>query len=158
MENHKRLVTIEQVRAWCATAGKVTLRPVIDLHQRLTTEGYAIPEKIRDHVIARDRTCIFPDCERHARSADLDHIEPYDPHGPPDQTNTTNLAPLCRGHHRLKTFSGWTYQMLTPGTYLWHSPHGLHYLRDRTGTTELTPRPLEPPGQPPGHPPGQQSA
>ena len=147
VENHKRLVTIEQVRAWCRTAGKVTVRPVLDLHQNLTTEGYAIPDRIREHVIARDRTCIFPDCERNARTADLDHIEPYDPDGPAGQTNTSNLAPLCRRHHRLKTFAGWTYQSPTPGTYLWRSPHGLLYLRDRSGTTELTPRPVKPPGR-----------
>lgn len=144
VESHRRLLTVEQIREWTRTAGKVTVRPVLDLHRGLSTEGYAIPERIREHVIARDRTCIFPDCERRARSADLDHIQPYDAGG---DTSTDNLAPLCRRHHRLKTCGGWTYLMHGPGTYLWRSPHGLLYLRDRTGTTALTPRPVEPPGR-----------
>jgi hypothetical protein len=35
--------------------------------------------------------------------------------------------------------------MLDPGTYLWSSPHGYKFLRDRAGTLDLTPdrpRPL----------------
>ena len=28
--------------------------------------------------------------------------------------------------------------MIEPGTYLWTSPHGYQYLRDHTGTTDVT--------------------
>ena len=59
---------------------------------------------------------------------------------------TDKLACLCRGHHRLKTHGGWTYRRIRPGTYLWTSPLGYQYLRDPTGTTDVTPRPVEPPG------------
>jgi len=49
---------------------------------------------------------------------------------------------LCRTHHRLKTpgHAGtfWTYTMLEPGSYLWASPVGLTFLRDHTGTTDVT--------------------
>ena len=55
------------------------------------------------------------------------------------KTSSENLGPLCRRHHRLKTFhSGWSYTQLDPGTYLWRSPHGYHYLRDQDGTSEVT--------------------
>ena len=57
---------------------------------------------------------------------DLDHIVPYvppDEGGPPGQTNPQNLAPLCRRHHRAKTFTGWTYQRARDGAYTWTSPH-----------------------------------
>ena len=37
--------------------------------------------------------------------------------------------------------------MVEPGVYLWHSPYGYSYLRDRNGTTDLTPTPVEPPEQ-----------
>ena len=55
------------------------------------------------------------------------HIEPYlqpDDGGPHDQTSPTNLACLCRRHHRLKTFTTWTYQRLPDGTYQWTNPYG----------------------------------
>ncbi|MCW2856271.1 MAG: endonuclease [Marmoricola sp.] len=140
------LVTLEQVKTWCAEAN-VTLRPVIDLNTSITSTGYQPSKTIREQVIVRDKTCVFAYCNRSARSADLDHIEPYDPDKPPDQTTTSNLASLCRPHHRLKTFGGWNYTQIEPGTYLWRSPHGYQYLRDSDGgTQDVTPRPVDPPG------------
>ena len=65
--------------------------------------------------------------------------------GPPGQTSTDNLAPLCRLHHRMKTHGGWTYTTVEPGTYLWQSPHGHTWLRDPSGTTDLTAELVEPP-------------
>jgi hypothetical protein len=41
----------------------------------------------------------------------------------------------------LKTHTAWTYTALDPGTYLWTSPHGYHYLRDPHGTTDHPPEP-----------------
>ncbi|UUZ57737.1 HNH endonuclease signature motif containing protein [Nocardioides sp. B-3] len=119
------------------------MKPVIDLRQRLATAGYTPTERIRDHVIARDRTCVFPWCGRNARRCDLDHVVPFD-HDAPDRggtTSTDNLAALCRRHHRLKTKGRWSYAMTEPGRFVWTSPHGHQYLRDHTGS-----RPL-------GHPP-----
>ena len=63
---------------------------------------------------------------------DNDHPE----RGP---TCSCNLAPTCRPHHRAKTTGGWTYVTLEPGTYLWRSPLGYQYLRDHTGTIDVTP-------------------
>ena len=88
---------------------------------------------MRELVILRDRHCVFPGCTTDARSCDLDHIEAYespDDGGPPGQTRPANLAALCRRHHRMKTFTGWTYQPLEPGVYLWSSPTGPTYLVD----------------------------
>jgi len=152
LEGHS-LLTKTQMAAWCgAPESRITVRPVIDLASTsstdpsLATDTYVIPEKIREHVILRDRTCVFPWCNRNARRCDLDHITPFDPEGRPGQTSIDNLAPLCRRHHRLKTHSAWTYSVIEPGSYLWRSPYGYTYLRDRGGTEDLTPRPLEPPG------------
>ncbi|MFA6577373.1 MAG: hypothetical protein WCS84_18270, partial [Nocardioides sp.] len=69
---------------------------------------------------------------------DCDHAVPYGQGGP---TCSCNTAPLCRGHHRIKTHGGWTYDVLDRGTYLWHSPHGHLYRRDHTGTEPLTGEP-----------------
>jgi len=137
------LITVNQVRTWCETPGTTTnivVKPVIDLAEPLATDAYEATHRIREHVILRDRTCVFPHCNRSARRCDCDHIDPYDLTGPPCQTCTENLAALCRRHHRLKTFGGWTYTMIDPGTYLWRSPHGYTYLRDADGTRDISSR------------------
>jgi hypothetical protein len=74
---------------------------------------------------------VFPGCRIDARTCDLDHIKPFvapDDGGPPGQTSAENLACLCRRHHRLKTFTAWTYHRTRSGRYRWTSPHGQTYL------------------------------
>jgi hypothetical protein len=34
---------------------------------------------------------------------------------------------------------GWAYLVLEPGTYLWTSPLGYQFLKDGTGTLDVTP-------------------
>ncbi len=77
---------------------------------------------------------------------DKDHIDPYrftdpdDPGGgrpPPGQTNTANLALLCRFHHRLKTSGGWSYERRHDTVLAWTSPLGRRYTVDETGTRPL---------------------
>jgi hypothetical protein len=144
-----RVLSADQIAAWCGREGvSVVVKPVIDLRQRLETAGYTPTPRIRDHVIARDRTCVFPWCGRNARRCDLDHVLPYD-HDHPDRggpTATDNLAPLCRRHHRLKTRGRWRYRMTSPGVFVWTSPLGHEFLRDHTGS-----RAIEPNSHPPDH-------
>ena len=78
---------------------------------------------------------MFPYCERPSANLDLDHIREHADGGP---TSSTNLAPLCRIHHRVKTFTPWTYQRLGPGRYLWTSPHGHRFLTGPDGTIDLS--------------------
>ncbi|MCW2784058.1 MAG: endonuclease [Marmoricola sp.] len=147
MENAgKQLVTSEQIRQWCRTAGAVTVRPVIDLNEEISNTGYRPSNRLREQVILRDRWCPFPFCECDARHSDLDHIKEYDPDGPPGQTATSNFGAPCRTHHRVKTFSTWTYTMIESGVFLWRSPHGYQFLKDRNGTRDVTPPPIPGPG------------
>ncbi|MFC0220910.1 HNH endonuclease signature motif containing protein [Nocardioides zeicaulis] len=146
LENGQRLALLDQVKTWCTSSRtKVTIRPVLDLNADLTAETYAIPDLIREQVVLRDRTCVFPWCTRPARVCDLDHVVPFDHDAAaagrpqPGPTATSNLAPLCRSHHRLKTHTAWRYVHLRPGVFEWTSPHDHHYLRDRDGTTALNP-------------------
>ncbi|MVA76066.1 DUF222 domain-containing protein [Auraticoccus sp. F435] len=141
-------VTAGQIRDWCGRAGtRITVRPVVDLNTDQTVPGYQVPERIREHIALRDRTCVFPWCSRPAHphprrtrgtdgepgwSTDADHTVPFAAGG---TTATDNLAPLCRRHHRLKTLHGWRYRRTAPGRYLWTSPHGLHFTRGPDGTT-----------------------
>ncbi|QBX54913.1 HNH endonuclease [Nocardioides seonyuensis] len=144
MEEGMRLLLLDQVRSWCADSHtKVVLKPVIDLNQPLRADGYAIPDRIRERVVLRDRTCVFPHCTRPARRCQVDHIIPYDHDAvsegrpQPGPTETANLATLCTFHHRLKTHTGWRYTMVEPGVFEWTSPHGHRYLREHDGTTAL---------------------
>ncbi|WP_426246261.1 HNH endonuclease [Nocardioides sp. LHG3406-4] len=126
------LATIDQVRHWCARSHtQVVIKPVLDLNEPIVCDGYQPPPRLREQVILRDRICVFPWCTRPARGCDLDHIVPWEHGGP---TSTTNLAALCRRHHRLKTHSAWAYQRTGPAAYTWTSPHGHTYVRDDTGT------------------------
>lgn len=114
---------------------KVVVRPVIDLADRLSVDAYEIPLRIRERVLLRDTHCVFPWCNRPAtRRTDLDHIVPYNDTGPPGQTSTENLAPLCRLHHRLKTHGRWRCRRLPDGTIEWMSPSGRVYFVDHAGT------------------------
>jgi 5-methylcytosine-specific restriction endonuclease McrA len=92
---------------------------------------------MRELVVLRDRHCVFPWCERDSRACDLDHIVPYDEHGPPGQTSPENLATLCRRHHRCKTSGRWSYTRNRDGTYTWHSPHHHTYQVTPIRTVEL---------------------
>jgi len=153
LEEGQRLVLLDQIRSWCAgSRTKVTIKHVIDLTTELSTPAYEIPDRIREHVILRDTTCVFPWCTRPARRGDVDHIVAFDHDAPTDDrpqpgpTTTSNLASLCRSHHRLKTHTAWTYRMVEPGVFEWTSPHGSRYRRDRHGTTPIDD--TRPPDQP----------
>ncbi|WP_447643143.1 DUF222 domain-containing protein [Nocardioides zeae] len=155
-------VTAEQVQAWCGSPDStVTVKPVVDLNAHDAVNGYTPPDRIADHVRTRWPRCVFPSCTRSSRTADLDHCEAYEQDGPPGQTSTRNLFPLCRRHHRMKTHremrtdKRWTYRPTDPtageppNALIWTSPMGRHYLVDRDGT-----RPWPPPEPGPGPEPG----
>ena len=53
----------------------------------------------------------------------LNHLIPW----PAGDTTPTNLAPECRGHHLIKTHSGWTCENHPDGSITWTSPLGTHH-------------------------------
>jgi hypothetical protein len=150
------MVLVEQLLEWCTRPGVfVKIQPVIDLNATISTGAYTPSPRLERQVRLRDRCCVFPYCTQPAARADLDHIEPYDRQNPSrgGPTSSWNLAALCRRHHRAKTFSAWTYAMVTPGVYEWTSPSGArfrvtrgHPHRRAPITTPLDPDP--PPGEP----------
>ena len=136
VNNHHRTVTAEQVRTWCANPDThVVVKPVIDLDQHIGVAAYEVPERLAEQTQVRDGTCVFPWCTRPAIACDSEHVTAHTDGG---TTCSCNIAPVCRRHHRLKTHSPWTYTAIDPGTYLWTSPHGYQFLRDRHGTTDVT--------------------
>ena len=128
-------ITVAQVREWCGNAD-VTVKPVLDLLEHVVSEGYQPSGRLREIVVALNITCAFPHCDRPADNLDLDHILEYLRNG---RTASDNLAPLCRGHHRAKTFADWSYVRLGPAEYLWTSPHGYRFVTDRNSTRDVSP-------------------
>ncbi len=131
------MVSVPQIQEWCAGA-RVVVHPVLDLAIEAASNGRYASVRVRNQVRITATTCAFPYCEHPAETCDLDHIDPWDPQGPPQQSSTRNLAPLCRLHHRIKTFTAWRYHQGLPGLYYWKSPDGDSYLVDRDGTHILS--------------------
>jgi hypothetical protein len=130
-------VTAEQVRLWCGHPDtEVVVQPVLDLADHLHLNSYEASARLKNQVDLRDLVCIFPFCARKAHRCDHDHRVDHDHNGP---TCSCNIAPICRSHHRAKTTGGWSYVTVEPGVYLWRSPLGYQYLRDATGTLDVTP-------------------
>ena len=117
---------------------RVLLKPVVDLHQTWSVDGYETPPRLREHVDLRSPVEVFPHGTLVSRRADGDHVVPYRAGRPPGQTSTVNVAPLARGHHRVKTHGrGWVHRQPVPGVHYWRTPHG-HWARvDHRGTHSL---------------------
>ena len=118
----------------------IKLTPVLHLADGAepVADSYQIPQRVREHVLVRDRFDIFPYSTHQARGCDLDHTAPY-VDGVPRQTRPSNLGPLTRRAHRAKTHGGWQLHQPCPGVFWWTTPHGQIYRVTPDGTTNLTP-------------------
>ena len=72
--------------------------------------GRTINQHLRTALVFRDKRCVVPRCGV-AYSLEIDHVLPLE-HG--GDTRLDNLALLCRHHHRLKTYEGWTLERTGP--------------------------------------------
>src|SRR5690606_17462434 len=77
-------ITLDRLSEWLTRPGgiastKIQVRPVIDTHTDQAVDQHDPPEWMREAMILRDPTCVFPGCTISARSADADHIVPYIP-------------------------------------------------------------------------------
>ncbi|WP_180934180.1 HNH endonuclease signature motif containing protein [Nocardioides ungokensis] len=111
-----------------------------------TRRRHEPPAWMRELVILRDGHCVFPWCHHDARTADLDHIDPYipiDEGGPPGQTirATSPLVPATSPRQDQPT-------MALPTPTRQHlpvaRPHGRSYLVTPHGTLELPATELHP--------------
>jgi hypothetical protein len=119
--------------------GPYVVKPVLDLNDHpISVDAYEIPDAIRERIRLIYPVEQFPygTAETTPRT-DLDHIQPYQPTGPPGQTSMHNLAPLRRFSHRLKTHGGWTVQRLNKAALIWTSPYGHTFRVDHNGTHRI---------------------
>ncbi|MGH3954306.1 MAG: DUF222 domain-containing protein [Mycobacterium sp.] len=112
------VLAAEQVRAVAAGARTRTLCDSRSI-------GYRPAGGLAAFVRSRDQLCRFPGCEAAADRSDVDHTVPWAVGG---LTTGTNLKALCRKHHLLKTFGGWTEIQEPDGTVLWKAPTGHTYV------------------------------
>ena len=135
-------VTAAQVRQWCANPDtEITVQPVLDLAEHLHVGSYEASARLKLQTQLRDlhlRVRVLLPPRRRLRLRPPRPPCRRDDGGP---TCTCNLAPCCRSHHRAKTTGGWTYITVEPGVYLWRSPLGYQFLKDHTGTLDVTPDP-----------------
>ena len=117
----------------------LTVRPVLDLSQRIRTTAYEHPESLKERVHLTTGGDYWPYATSVSRRVDYDHPVPYEPTGPPGQTGTHNSGPLGRRHHRWKTHAGYRSRQSGQGRYAWISPNGLGFLVDHTGTHRIDP-------------------
>ena len=98
-------VTPEALRMLCCDAAVVPI--VFNGHGQPLDVGRikrTVPDGLRRAVAARDRGCAHPGCGRPASWCEIHHLIPWELGG---ETKLTNLAMLCRMHHRQIHFTEW---------------------------------------------------
>jgi 5-methylcytosine-specific restriction endonuclease McrA len=78
-----------------------------------------IPPALRRALQHRDRSCRFPGC--HVRVAEGHHVRHWAQGGP---TTLSNLALLCRRHHRAVHEEGYQIERLPDGALQFRRPNG----------------------------------
>jgi hypothetical protein len=132
-------VIADQVRQWLQHSN-VVLKPVIDLAGTAPVDHYEVPQRMSEVIGLRRRADYFPHGTCLTRHQENDHTiayVPMDEGGPPGQTDPATMAKITKHHHRIKTFAGWQVTLVAPGSWLWRSPHGYHFLVHPHGTTAL---------------------
>jgi len=107
-----------------------------------TTDAYRPTAAMRQFITIRDQRCRMFGCQLRAEHWDLDHAVAH-PRGP---TTPTNLAGLCRRHHRAKQRRRWRYHLRPDGVATWQSPTGAIRV---TYPEHHLPPPAEPPSAEP---------
>jgi len=113
----------------------IHVTPVIHLNDNRepAVDNYEIPLRIREQVLLTDQYSKFPWSSVPSQNLDLDHVQPWQP-GTTGLTRPSNLTPLERRAHRLKTHADWKLEHPQPGVDIWHTPAGQQFRVDKTGT------------------------
>ncbi|MDO0976828.1 HNH endonuclease signature motif containing protein [Mycolicibacterium frederiksbergense] len=106
-------------------AAGATIKPLAEIADLPAEPRYRPSTALTAFVRMRAMTCSFPGCNCAAHRCDLDHLTPW----PAGATHPGNLGPLCRLHHLVKTFGGWTPTAQPDGSIRWSAPTGHNYFK-----------------------------
>ncbi|OBA71890.1 hypothetical protein A5777_11695 [Gordonia sp. 852002-10350_SCH5691597] len=153
------LIDADTARALLTEAKRNYIHPDHEASAR-AVHRYPIPKKLAALVKAGELCCTFPGCTNKVASADVDHAKPFN-HGNPKAgglTERANLRPLCRFHHRHKTFAvGWRDHQTPMGRAIFRSPGGYHFVGNAYNGRDLFPA-LDEPDRPDRRIPGRLAA
>ncbi|WP_077489246.1 HNH endonuclease signature motif containing protein [Sinomonas mesophila] len=118
---------------------RLVVHPLTGAPLAIERTRYAPTAAMRRFLTIRDATCTFPACEKPGPACEADHTHAWSQGG---ETDTNNLALLCREHHRQKTLGYWKVRQIggrqaaeqetdqksppppPPGTLEWTGPSG----------------------------------
>jgi hypothetical protein len=120
-------IDADTARALCADAPgfiRILTDPEDGATLSFGRSSYRVPAELKRYLRVRDEVCRFVGCTRSAALCDIDHTTPWAEDG---ETVESNLAHLCRGHHRLKERGRWNIRHDPGGILRWTSPTGRTY-------------------------------
>ena len=145
-ENTRSPVTAEQIRDWCANPdAQVVVKPVLDLDDHHHVDAYEVPDRIVEHSVLINQTCVFPWCTR------IGAIVRQRPHPAP----RPRRADLQRQH---RAALPQTSPAEDPRRVDLHPHRGRHVPVDQPARLRLPPRPVRHPRRQPRPTPGTRSA
>jgi hypothetical protein len=138
--------TARQLAGNAKTMLRLLTDPITGAVLSVGRKRYKVPKSLRLYLRVRDETCRVFGCGRLAVNCDIDHTLDWQYGG---HTDVENLAHLCKKHHAVKGYTGWTPRQLGGGVLEWTSPLGRTHLTHPAttigGLEHLTVVP--PPGQ-----------
>jgi len=99
-------------------------RVVIDQVGAILDLGHTVRHANRAQrraMAIRDGGCVFPGCDRPPPWCDAHHVVHWDDQG---DTDTANMALLCRFHHGVTHRHGWTMTATADQRFVWHTAGG----------------------------------
>jgi hypothetical protein len=94
----------ETVRRIACDSAITRITGMGELEHEISHSSRTIPGSTRRALIARDRYCVFPGCDRPAAWCDAHHLKFWADGG---LTKLENLCLLCEAHHRKLHEEGW---------------------------------------------------
>jgi Domain of unknown function (DUF222) len=123
-------IPAETVRRMACDSAITRITGLGELEQEITHAARTIPPSTRRALVARDRHCVFPGCDRPSPWCDGHHLIFWGDGGP---TKLENLGLVCGAHHRKVHEEGWKLRREKDGRWV-ATPPALRVMpRARTG-------------------------